>query len=330
MNLKNKKILVTGAGGFIGSHLVEELSKKNLSLRAVVRYNSRNDWGKLEELPKNILNSIEIVVGDIRDPFFCQKITKNIDVIFHLAAAIAIPFSYIAPTFYIETNVQGTLNLLESALKNSVAKFVHTSTSEVYGSAQYIPIDEKHPLVGQSPYSASKIAADKIAESFYYSFNLPVTIIRPFNTFGPRQSARAIIPTIISQLLSNKKKINIGSTFPIRDFTYVKDTVKGFIKIAENDKAIGETINIGSGKGIKIKDLFYKICKLINRKVPMELDKNRIRPKKSEVTVLVCSNKKAKEILNWEPDYSIERGLQETIEYIKTNLDKYKTDIYNI
>ncbi len=330
MQLKDKKILVTGAGGFIGSHLVEELVKKGVKVKALVRYNSRNDWGKLEELQDDILSEVEVISGDIRDAYFCQRIAKNIDLIFHLAAAIAIPFSYIAPSHYVETNIIGTLNILESALKNNIQKVIHTSTSEVYGSAKYTPIDENHPLSGQSPYSATKIAADKLAESYYCSFSLPIATIRPFNTFGPRQSARAIIPSIIAQILLNPKKINIGSTHPVRDFTYVKDTVDGFIKVAESHKTIGTVTNIGTGIGVSVEELFHTICKLMDKKVKFSKDIKRIRPAKSEVELLICSNKKAKQLLNWGPKFSLEKGLIETIKYIEKNINKYKSDIYNI
>jgi len=335
MKLKNAKILVTGAGGFIGSHLTEELaiSQGAGHIRALVHYNSRNDWGKLEELPSEILSGIEVVSGDIRDPFFSQKITRGVDVIFHLAAAIAIPFSYEAPEHYVSTNIHGTLNILEGALKNDVAKVIHTSTSEVYGTAQYTPIDEKHPLVGQSPYSATKIAADKLAESFFRSYALPVATVRPFNTFGPRQSARAVIPTIISQLIGGKK-VKIGSLAPVRDFTYVKDTVMGFIKAAESDKTVGETVNIGSGEGISIGKLFDKICGIMDIKNSSSgrcvRDVRRIRPDKSEVMMLICDNRKARRDLGWSPRYSLDVGLEETISYIRRNIGRYKPFLYNL
>ncbi|MFH2070262.1 MAG: SDR family NAD(P)-dependent oxidoreductase [Elusimicrobiota bacterium] len=330
MQLKKSRTLVTGAGGFIGSHLVEELIKKSTKVKALVRYNSRNDWGMIEELPEEIKSNIEVVTGDIRDPHFCLKITKDTDIIFHLAAVISIPFSYTAPSHYAETNIIGTLNILEAALKNNLQKVIHTSTSEVYGTAQYTPINERHPLVGQSPYSASKIAADKLAESYFCSFKLPVATIRPFNTFGPRQSARAIIPTIISQLILNKKNIKIGSLSPIRDFTYVKDTVKSFIKAAESEKTIGSVINIGSGKGINIGDLYNLLCKLMDRSAKSSRDIKRVRPDGSEVMVLICDNTKAKKVLNWKPECNLEEGLLETIAYIEKNIERYKTGVYNI
>lgn len=330
MQIKKSRVLITGAGGFIGSHLTEELVKIGAEVKALVHYNSRNDWGKLEELPEDILSELEVVSGDIRDPFFVQKITKNVDVVFHLAAAIAIPFSYTAPYHYAETNIIGTLNILHACHINRVKKIVHTSTSEVYGTAKYVPIDENHPLQGQSPYSASKIAADKIAESFFCSFNLPVAIIRPFNTFGPRQSARAIIPSVISQIISGRKKIKAGSLEPVRDFTYVKDTVEGFIKIAQSDETAGEVINIGNGKGTTIKELICLITELTGRKIPISKDVARIRPPNSEVMKLICANEKAKRLLKWSPAYSLQEGLKETIRYIKDNLEKYKSEIYNL
>jgi len=323
------KTLVTGAGGFIGSHLVEELVNRGASVRAMVHYNSRNDWGNIELLPKEIQNKIEIVSGDIRDPFFTRKAVRGCDIVFHLAALIAIPYSYIAPKDFVDTNVVGTLNILQASLDEKVKKVVHTSTSEVYGTALYTPIDEGHPLQGQSPYSASKIAADKIAESYYRSFDLPLVIIRPFNTFGPRQSARAVIPTIITQALSSEE-VQLGLLTPVRDFTYVKDTVEGFIKAAESEKSVGEVINIGSGKGISIKELVEIIIKLIDKKVKITMDPRRLRPEKSEVMVLVCENRKARNLLKWSPRFSLENGLKETIAYISRHLKEYKPEVYNI
>lgn len=329
---KHKKVLVTGAGGFIGSHLVEELTKRSAKVKAFVRYNSRNDWGNLELLPKKIYKNIEIITGDVRDPFFVQKAVNGCDIVFHLSALIAIPYSYIAPRDFIDTNVVGTLNVMHACLEEGTDKVIHTSTSEVYGTAIYNPIDEKHPLQSQSPYSASKIGADKIAESFYNSYNLPVTTIRPFNTFGPRQSARAVIPTICSQILAGKEKIDLGMLKPIRDFNYIKDTVDGFIKIAESNKSIGEVINVGSGRGISINHLLKLIINLIgnDKEVNVKSDQARIRPEKSEVMVLVCNNSKAKKLIGWEPRYSLEEGLKETIKYIENNRKYYKSDIYNI
>ena len=328
-NIKNKKVLVTGAGGFIGSNLVEELVKGGASVKALVHYNSRNDWGNIEELPKQVKNEIEVVAGDIRDAFAMQKCVKGCDIVFHLAALIGIPYSYVAPEAYVDTNIKGTLNMLQAALVNNVGRFVHTSTSETYGTAIYTPIDEKHPLQGQSPYSASKIGADKMAESYYLSFGLPVSTIRPFNTYGIRQSARAIIPTVISQALI-KDKIQLGSLSPVRDLTFVKDTVNGFIKIAGSEKAIGEVINVGSGFGITVGDLVNKIFSIMGKQVEVLLDESRVRPEKSEVMQLIADNSKAKELAGWQPTVSFDDGLKLTIEWIKDHINNYKTDIYNV
>lgn len=330
MSLKGKKILVTGADGFIGSHLVEALLAEGAKVRALSYYNSFNYWGWLEDIGEH--KDLEIVSGDVRDNNYCMKITEGIDIIFNLAALIAIPYSYVAPDSYVDTNIKGTLNICQAAMRNKCAKVIHTSTSEVYGTAQYVPIDEKHPLQPQSPYSASKIGADAMAMSFYNAFNLPVAIARPFNTYGPRQSARAIIPTIISQIASGKKEIEMGDIVPTRDLNYVKDTCNGFIKIAESDKAIGETINIGSNTEISVGDLFEKIKKLMNSDVKFVVDKNRIRPEKSEVFRLVCDNTKIKSLTGYTNQFSLDKGLTETINwFIKPeNLKKYKTNIYNV
>lgn len=330
MKLNNKNILVTGADGFIGSHLVEKLVKKGGKVKALSQYNSFNNWGWLEDV--NCLNEIEVICGDVKDPHFIKKITKNIDIIFHLAALIAIPYSYIAPDSYIDTNIKGTLNICQAGLENKVEKIIHTSTSEVYGTAQYVPIDEKHPLQPQSPYSASKIGADSIAESFYRSFDLPLCIARPFNTYGPRQSARAVIPTIISQMAADKKEIKLGDIRPTRDFNYVKDTCSGFIKLAESDKIIGETVNIGSNSEISIGNVFEIIKKIMNSDAQIITDEQRIRPERSEVERLWCDNTKIKSLTDFEPEYNIEKGLKETIEwFIKSeNLSRYKEKIYNV
>jgi len=325
----NKKVIVTGAGGFIGSHLSERLVREGARVRAFLHYNSRNDWGLLELLPKEILQEIEIFTGDIQDPFAVKKAISGCDVVFHLASLIAIPYSYIAPQSFVTTNVLGAVNVMEASLRQGVEVVVHTSTSEVYGTAQYVPIDEKHPLQGQSPYSASKIGADKIAESYYRSFNLPVATIRPFNTYGPRQSARAVIPTIITQVLT-KDSLKLGDLTPTRDMNFVYDTVEGFLKVASTKEAIGEVINIGSGQEISIGDLAKKIMKLIGKDIPIITEEVRKRPSKSEVRRLLADNTKAKEILNWQPRYSIEQGLKITIDWIKQHLDKYKVDIYNV
>jgi NAD dependent epimerase/dehydratase len=329
LKLESKKVLITGAGGFIGSHLAEELVKKGASVRALVKYNSRNDWGLLEILPQNILNSIEVVSGDVRDPFMVKSAVNGCEVIFHLASLIAIPYSYKAPCSYVGTNINGTINVLQAALDASVSKFIHTSTSEVYGTAQYTPIDENHPLQGQSPYSASKIGADKIVESYFLSFDMPVTTIRPFNTFGPRQSARAIIPTIITQALQ-KDNVEVGHLETARDFTYVKDTVEGFIRIAECNDTLGETINIGSGKAITIGDLAELIFWLMDKKKEIVTSKERLRPKKSEVMKLLCDNSKALNIMDWRPETDLKQGLQDTIEYLSGNIERYKSRIYNV
>lgn len=330
MSLKGKKILVTGADGFIGSHLVEKLLAEGAHVRALSYYNSFNYWGWLEDISQN--NNLEIVTGDVRDNNYCLKMTEGIDIIFNLAALIAIPYSYVAPDSYVDTNIKGTLNICQAAIRNKCSKVIHTSTSEVYGTALYIPIDEKHPLQPQSPYSASKIGADAMAMSFYNAFNLPVAIARPFNTYGPRQSARAIIPTIISQIASGKKEIEIGDVIPTRDFNYVRDTVNGFIQIAKSDKAIGETINIGSNSEISIGDLFEKIKQLMKSDVKFVTDKNRQRPEKSEVFRLVCDNSKIKSLTGYQNEFSIDKGLTETINWFLNpeNLKKYKTNIYNV
>ena len=329
MQLKGKKVLVTGAGGFIGSHLTEELVKMGCKVRAFVHYNSQNNWGNLELISKETLKEVEIFKADITDPFAVNKAVEDREVVFHLAALIAIPYSYVAPQAYVQTNVIGTLNVMEACLKHNIEKVVHTSTSETLGTAIYAPIDEKHPLQGQSPYSASKIGADKIAESFFCSFKLPVATLRPFNTFGPRQSARAVIPTIISQAL-DKKEVKLGSLDPVRDLTYVKDTAAGFIAAAMSDKTVGELVNIGNGKGITIGELATKIIGLIDKKIPLIHDKSRMRPENSEVFKLICNNAKAKELMGWTPQHSLEDGLKATIEFVRNNLALFKTDHYVI
>lgn len=325
-----KKILVTGADGFIGSHLVEQLIEQGNEVKAFVYYNSFNSWGWLDTLPKDKLDKIEIFAGDVRDPNGVREAMKGIDEVFHLAALIAIPYSYHSPDMYVDTNIKGTLNVLQAARDLNTKRILITSTSEVYGTAQYVPIDEKHPYQGQSPYSATKIGADRLAESFYRSFEMPITIVRPFNTYGPRQSARAVIPTIISQLLAGKKEIKLGALTPTRDFNYVKDTVNGFIAIANSDKTIGEEINIATQKEISIEQLAKEMIAQINPNAEIVCDEQRLRPDKSEVNRLLGSNEKIKELTQWEPKYSLKMGISETIEWIKVNLDKYKTDIYNI
>lgn len=325
-----KKVLVTGADGFIGSHLVEELLKEGYDVRAFVYYNSFSSWGWLDILPKEKLDEIEIFSGDIRDPNGVREAMKGVDEVYHLAALIAIPFSYHSPDSYVDTNIKGTLNVLQAARDLNTKRILVTSTSEVYGTAKYVPIDEEHPYQGQSPYSATKIGADRIAESFYRSFDMPITIVRPFNTYGPRQSARAVIPTIITQLLSGAQEIKLGSLSPTRDFNYVKDTVRGFIEIAKSDKTIGQEINIATQQEISIGELAEELIKQINPNAKIVCDEIRLRPENSEVNRLLGSNKKIKELTNWEPKYSLEEGLRETIEFLKNNMNKYKSDIYNL
>lgn len=325
-----KKVLVTGADGFIGSHLTEELVKRGYQVKAFVLYNSFNTWGWLDTLSNDIKEKIEIFQGDVRDPNGVRKAVEDVGAIFHLAALIAIPYSYYSPDTYVDTNIKGTLNILQAARDAQIERVLVTSTSEVYGTAQYVPIDEKHPFQGQSPYSATKIGADRLAESFYRSFELPVTIVRPFNTYGPRQSARAVIPTITMQLLSGRKEIKLGALSPTRDFNYVKDTVNGFIKIYESSKTIGEEINIATQQEISIGALAEELIRQINPNAKIVCDEQRLRPVKSEVNRLLGCNQKIKELTDWRPEYSFERGLAETIEFFKQNLDKYKVDIYNV
>ena len=330
MNLLNKNILITGADGFIGSHLTEMLVKQGAKVKALSHYNSFNYWGWLEDI--ECINDIEILTGDVRDPHYCKHITKDVDVIFHLAALIAIPYSYVAPDSYVDTNVKGTLNICQAALENRCTRVIHTSTSEVYGTDQYVPIDEKHPLQPQSPYSASKIGADVMAKSFHNTFDLPLTIARPFNTYGPRQSARAVIPTIITQIASGKKQIKLGDLTPPRDLSYVEDICCGFIALAECDKAIGETVNIGSNFEIAIGDVFDNIKEIMNSDVEVITEKERLRPETSEVYRLWCDNTKIHALTGFEPKYSIQEGLKKTINWFTTpdNLRKYKSDIYNV
>jgi NAD dependent epimerase/dehydratase len=332
MKIKNKKILVTGADGFIGSHLTEELIKRGCNVRAFVLYNSFNSWGWLDTLPKDKLDKIDVFAGDIRDPNGVRSAMHGIDIVFHLAALIGIPFSYHSPDSYVDTNIKGTLNVLQAARDTGCKRVLITSTSEVYGTAQYIPIDERHPFQGQSPYSATKIGADRIAESFHRSFNTPVTIVRPFNTYGPRQSARAVIPTIITQLLAGAKEIKLGSTHPTRDFNYVQDTVDGFIAIAETQETIGEEINIASQQEISIGQLAREIIDQINPKAMIVSDDIRMRPEKSEVEQLLGSNEKIHRLTKWQPEFSLKQGISETIKWFKDkeNLRRYKWNVYNV
>jgi NAD dependent epimerase/dehydratase len=329
-NLLKEKVLVTGAGGFIGSHLTEELVRLGHQVRAMVRYNAENRWGCLELLPKEVLGEIEVYSADIRDAEMVRKSVRGCSVVFHLAALIAIPYSYQAPSSFLQTNAMGTMNIAQACLDENTRCLVHISTSETYGSAQYTPIDEKHPIVAQSPYTASKIAADKVVESYHLSFNLNAVTVRPFNTFGPRQSARAVIPTIISQILAGNSVIRLGSTKPVRDFNYVKDTVQGIIKAANCTTAIGKTINLGSGKAITMGDLVKLISGIFGLRVRVVKDASRIRPQASEVKALCCDSRKARTILGWKPKYNLEIGLRETIDWMHSNMHRYKSDIYNL
>jgi NAD dependent epimerase/dehydratase len=329
MEWTDKSVLVTGAGGFIGSHLAERLLEMDAEVTAFVHYNSRNDWGMLADISEENKSRIKVVTGDITDTFAVKKAVQNQDIVFHLAALIGIPYSYSAPQSYVNTNVMGTLNVMQACLDAGVSRIIHTSTSEVYGTARYVPIDEEHPLQGQSPYSASKIAADKIAESFYCSFNLPVSTIRPFNTFGPRQSMRAVIPTIIIQALTSNE-IKLGSLDPLRDLTFVPDTVNGFIKMAESKKAIGRVINVGSGECTSIGALAQRILLKVNPQAKISTEKERVRPDKSEVMRLECNNTRAKTILHWKPQYSLDEGLDQTIAWMKTHVKDYKSTTYTV
>lgn len=331
-----QKVLVTGADGFIGSHLTEYLVRQGYDVKAFVLYNSFNSWGWLDHAPQEIKESLEIFSGDIRDPYGVRSAMKGCEAVLHLAALIAIPYSYHSPATYVETNITGTLNVLQAARELELKKIVHTSTSEVYGTARYVPITEDHPLQGQSPYSASKIGADQMAFSFYTSFQQPVSIIRPFNTYGPRQSARAVIPTVISQIANGRERIRLGALHPTRDFNFIKDTVRGFVSVLEADSTIGEVVNIGSNYEISVGDTVKLIAEVMGRQVAVEQDGQRLRPEKSEVERLWADNAKAKALTGWEPQYGgregLKRGLAETAEWFmkKENLNQYKADFYNI
>ena len=325
-----KQVLVTGADGFIGSHLTEELVRQGYEVKAFVFYNSFNTWGWLDTLDREIMDHVEVFTGDVRDPHGVKKAMENCTAVFHLAALIGIPFSYHSPDAYVDTNIKGTLNVLQAARELGTDRVLVTSTSEVYGTAQYVPIDEKHPFQGQSPYSATKIGADRLAESFYRSFDLPVSIVRPFNTYGPRQSARAVIPTIVTQLLGGKREIRLGSLSPTRDFNYVKDTANGFIAIYESDRTIGEEINIATGQEISIGELAAELIRQLEPEAVLTCDEDRLRPQKSEVNRLLGANEKLKNLTAWKQKYSFPEGIRETIEWYRNNLHLYKPDIYNV
>ncbi len=333
---KNAQILITGADGFIGSHLTEALVREGFNVRAFVYYNSFNTWGWLDKCASDVKGQFDVFSGDIRDPHGVKQAMKDCSAVLHLAALISIPYSYYSPDTYVDTNVKGTLNVLQSARELGVNRVIHTSTSEVYGTAQYVPMDEKHPLQGQSPYSASKIGADQLAFSFYSSFDLPVVTLRPFNTYGPRQSARGVIPTIITQLANGDNQINLGSTTPTRDFSFVSDTVKGFVLALKSVSGIGEVINLGSNFEISIQDLANLIGEIMNQKIKIVSSDDRFRPEKSEVNRLLADNSKAIELLSWKPDYTsldgLKKGLEETIAWFKNsdNLNLYKSEIYNV
>jgi NAD dependent epimerase/dehydratase len=329
MKWQNKKVIVTGAGGFIGSHLVDELVRRKADVTAFVHYNGRNNWGWLENRFSKDTPNFQVIAGDVADIGIVQKAVADQDIVFHLAALIGIPYSYSAPESYVNTNIKGTLNIMQACLNSDIERIIQTSTSEVYGTAQYTPIDEHHPLQGQSPYSASKIGADKIAESYYCSFNLPVVTARPFNTFGPRQSTRAIIPTIITQALTSNT-IKLGSITPVRDLTFVNDTVQGFLKLAESNKAIGKTINIGTGRGVTMGELANQIIDIVNPNAKIICEDERIRPEKSEVMKLICDNCLIQKITGWQPQYTLEDGLIPTIEWMKQHISDYKAGIYTI
>ncbi len=323
-------VLVTGADGFIGSHLVEELVGAGFHVRAFVFYNSFNSWGWLDTLPRQIMDSVEVFAGDVRDPHGVKTALQGMDAVFHLAALIAIPFSYHSPDAYVDTNIKGTLNVLQAARELGTGRVLVTSTSEVYGTARYVPIDESHPMQGQSPYSATKIGADRLAESYYRSFGVPVTIVRPFNTYGPRQSARAVIPTIVTQLLAGRNRIRLGALTPTRDFNYVKDTVSGFLEIYRSRKTIGEEVNIATQREVSIGWLAEELIRQINPQAQVVCEEERMRPEKSEVNRLLGSNGKIRALTAWEPRYTLEQGLAETIAFLRENLSRYKVDLYNL
>lgn len=332
MKMGGKKVLVTGADGFIGSHLTETLVRQGADVRAFVLYNSFNSWGWLDFCAQDVRSKFEVFAGDIRDPHGVRKAMEGCDLVFHLAALIAIPYSYHSPDTYVETNIKGTLNVVQAAHELNVGKVVHTSTSEVYGTARFVPITEEHPLHGQSPYSATKIGADQIAMSFYRAFNTPVAIIRPFNTYGPRQSARAVIPTVITQIAARKTKIKLGALHPTRDFNYVQDTVQGFLAVAQSDRTVGEVINCGSNYEISIADTISLIMEIMGVNIEIETENIRLRPEKSEVERLWCDNSKMERLTTFKPKTPLRQGLEKTVEWFTdpANLVRYKTDIYNV
>lgn len=329
MNWTGKRVLVTGATGFIGSHLTETLVRAGARVRALDLYNVNNDWGNLNFLPKDVLDSVEVVLSDVRDPYAVRSAVQRCEVVFHLAALIGIPYSYAAPQSYVETNITGTLNVLEACRSEGIERLVHTSTSETYGTARYTPIDEEHPLQGQSPYSASKIAADKLAESYFLSFGLPVSVVRPFNTYGPRQSARAIIPTVVSQGLRGAS-LSLGSLAPRRDFNYVTDTVRGFLAVAASERTIGEVINLGNGNDISIGQLIELIGEVMGSQFDVHAEPQRVRPDASEVMQLLAANDKARELAGWVPEVSLRDGIAKTVEWIRRHQDRFKAEIYNV
>ncbi len=327
---KTRNVLVTGAAGFIGSHLVERLVREGARVTALVHYNSQSSWANLELAAPQLKKKVRVVMGDLIDPRSVQDAVDGQHTVFHLGALIAIPYSYMAPASYVEVNIKGTLHVLEACRRCKTARMVHTSTSEAYGTARYVPMDEEHPLQGQSPYSASKIAADKIAESYFLSFKLPVSTIRPFNCYGPRQSARAIIPTILTQFLAGKTELKLGSLKPVRDFTYVEDTVDGFLRVAQSKAAIGQVINVGAGKGVTIGELVEVAARVCGAKYKVREDRARVRPEASEVLRLICDNRKARKLLGWKPRVTLRQGLTQVRDFLKENMDRYKTDRYNV
>jgi NAD dependent epimerase/dehydratase len=327
---KNLRVLVTGAGGFIGSHLVAALAAAGARVRPVVRYTSRGTWGHLEQLAPSVRDSLEVVLGDVRDAQFMRNQIRGCDVVFHLAALIGIPYSYEAAESYVDTNVRGTLNVLQAAREAGAGRVVITSTSEVYGTARYTPMDEAHPLQAQSPYSASKIAADKLGESYHLSFGLPLVTVRPFNTYGPRQSARAVIPTIVSQVLAGVETLRLGSLAPVRDLTYVEDTVRGFLRAGVAEQAVGHVINLGTGEGISIGDLAHAIMKIVGRELPIVEDADRVRPQASEVRLLIAKTELAHTLLGWKPEVSLTEGLQRVVDYVGGNMVAYRVGSYAV